>query len=130
MVIGDDAESQVNDYFVHFKDFTEINRHLYDLKCNFVKLGKVALKEIGKWEPTIILVDAHLTDINCCDILERCRREHLPVILTSDYRLSEMEKSIEALGASAYVPKADSPDDFESLLNKIADLAEETRIRH
>lgn len=130
LVIGDDAESQINEYFVHLKDFTEMSTHLYDIDCNFIHTGEEAYKQIKDWLPNVILIDAHLADVNCFNILEHCVKEHLPVVLTSDYRLPEVEKSAENSGASAYIPKSDNPDDFEFLLSLIAEIADEARIKH
>lgn len=130
LVIGDDNESQVADYFGHLKDFTEMSQHIYDINCNFVNKGEEAFKQIEDWQPNIILVDAHLTDMNSFNILEHCKREHLPVVVTSDYRLPEVEKSVESSGAGAYIPKSDNPEDLEYLLNKIAELADDARIKH
>jgi CheY-like chemotaxis protein len=130
LVIGDDSESAVNEYFGHLKDFTELSNHLYDIDCNFIHTGGEAYKQIADWHPNVILVDVHLPDINSFSILEHCKKEHLPVIVTSDFRLPDVEKSVENSGASAYIPKSDSPDDFEYLLNRIADLADEARIKH
>ena len=130
LVVGNDSESNVNEYFGHLKDFAEISTHVYNIDCNFVHKGEEALKQIKDWHPNVILVDVHLEDINSFNVLEQCRREHLPVIVTSDFRLPDVEKSVENSGASAYIPKSDSPDDFEYLLNRIVDLADDARIKH
>ena len=130
LVVGDDDESAVQNYFSHLKDYTEISMHTYDINCKVVAKGEEALEQITQWEPSVILVDAHIGDVNSCDILEFCKKEHLPVVLTSDYHLPEIQLRIDDLGISAYLQKADSPDDFEFLLKKIADIAEESRIKH
>ncbi len=130
LIVGDDSDSSIHNYFEHLKDFTEMSNHIYNIDCAIITKGEEALQKIEDWNPNVILVDVHLPDINSFEVLDLCRKEHLPVIVTSDFRLPEVEKSVENSGASAYIPKSDCPDDFEYLLHRIVDLADDARIKH
>jgi DNA-binding NarL/FixJ family response regulator len=130
LVIGDDSATDSDSYYSHLKETAELCRHLYDVTCNFTDTGEGAAELMKEWEPTIILVDAHLENSSSIEIVRMSKAEAVPVVVTSDYPSSEIEQSFKLQGAAAYMPKTANPDDFEIILQKIVALAAEASIKH
>jgi len=130
LIIGDGNAAEEQGYYAHLKECADLSSHIYEITYNFTQSGVEALKLIGSWEPTVILVDAHLDDMNSFDIVTHSRSQSVPIIVASDYKSTEIEESALSLGAAAYVSKSDNPDDVELLLERIAEIADELATRH
>ncbi|MCO6429833.1 MAG: response regulator [Deltaproteobacteria bacterium] len=130
LIIGDEAVEEGGSYYGQLKECAELCRHLFDITCNVAASGESGMKLIQGWEPTVVLLEAHLSDISSLDIL-RCGNENsIPVVVTSHYRSHEIEETFTQGGAAAYLPKTDDPDDFEQILHKIVNVASEAKITH
>lgn len=123
LVVADDESHEDHDYYKHLKEVADLSSHIYEITCNITHSGKEGLELINSWQPTVILVDAHLSDINSCEVVTVGSKQEVPVVVVSDHRNAEIEESAISLGAKGYISKSDTPEDVETALAKIADLA-------
>lgn len=115
LLVIDDHE----EYFELIKEYADMCSHQFDIICTYSESGERGLELIRSWSPSIVIMDAHLPDVHAYSLLEVCNDEACPVIVTSDQRSNEIEQSMLAQGACAYLPKTDNPDEMESLLYQI-----------
>lgn len=130
LVVGDTQLDDNSDYYSHLQEYADLSRHVYDISYQFTASGTKAVELIGSWQPSVILVDAHLEDRHSFDVLQSGIDASVPVVVTSEFNSPEIEESAIANGAAAYLPKSDSPEDLEILLNRIAELAVEIQLKH
>ena len=105
------------------REIAELSSHLYDITCEFTESGERALELVKKWDPSVILVDAHLHDVNSCDLVKDCRDARAPVVVTSEEKSVAIEEAARGWGASGYVTKSESMEDVERLVLELADIA-------
>jgi len=103
---------------------------LVDIQCEFVSTAVEALERLSSFQPNVIMLDAHLSDMNCLDFLDLCRDGLAPLIITSQHPSSSLCDSVLSHGASAFVPKTDDPDEIEVVLEKIIRIAVEGPLTH
>ena len=130
LVVGDDSQDKFDPYYSGLKECAELCAHIYDITCNFTTSGEKAVELLETWEPTVLLVDAHLHDMNCLDLVKHSCAGHVPVVVTSDHPSPEIAQSAKEQGAAAYIAKTENPDEFEMLLQRIVTLAGEASIKH
>lgn len=119
LLIVDELES----FFENIKECAELCSHKINMEVARARSGHEALEKIRDWEPTILVVDTHLPDMSGFELVRDCYKGVLPVVLTSEYRSSDLEKSARELGAYGYVPKTENIEDIENLLYELADIS-------
>ena len=117
-------------YFELICEHAEMNDHYFSINCAHVENGEEVLEKIRTFAPTIILLDAHIPDVNCFEILERCKEGLAPIIVTSDNCSPEIEVSARMNGASGYVTKSTNPEHLDALIFQIATLSPESESTH
>ena len=105
------------------QEIADLASHMYDISCEFTDSGSRARELVRDWDPSVILVDAHLSDINSCEFVNDCRDVRAPVVVTSEERSSSIEESAREWGASGYFTKSESVEDVEKLVLELASLA-------
>ena len=119
LLVVDELES----FFEDIKECAELCSHRVRVEVLRAASGHEALEKIRDWEPTILLVDAHLPDMSGFELVKDCYKGVIPVVLTSEHRSADLEKSALELGAFGYVAKTENIDDIESLLYDLADIS-------
>lgn len=117
-------------YFELIQEHAEMNDHIFNIECAHADSESGALDKIRDFEPTVILVDAHIQGMNCFDLVRKCRDGLAQIIVTSDSCSHEIEMSARTSGAVAYVIKDVQPEHIESMLSEIAEAAPATQITH
>lgn len=112
------------------KEHVDICSHQFDIVCECVNSGTEALEKIAEWEPSVILLDAHLQDVNSFAVLDACRYGRATVVVSSDTCSSSIENSARAHGASGYVTKSESPEQIEALLYELATVSSPMMMKH
>jgi len=112
------------DFCDFFREQVDLNRHLYKIDCQCTTSGRQALELIREWAPTVVLLDAHISDINSFQVLDGCKSREVSVILTSESVSSEIEKSAQKHGACGYCQSFDDPDLIEQLLHQIVTMVQ------
>ena len=112
------------------QDVAEMNSHVYDVECMHRSSGREAKELISDWRPTIVLLDAHIHDVNSIEFLRDCRSSGIPVILTSHHNSVEIEKSAMNNGAIGYCPLVGDPETVEQVLSEIVMYSEEVCAVH
>lgn len=126
LLVIDDHE----DYCQLIQTGIDLCKHDYEIECRFTDSGTKALEFIKNWEPSVVLLDPHVADIHSCKILECCRDGYSTVVVTADGRSAEIETSVLAQGAKAYVPKIDSADEVEVMMHWLVSISDDTLLRH
>ena len=101
----------------------DMNSHVYDLDCECVVTGEEALERIEKWQPSVILLDAHLPDLNSLSILDQSDPEETKVIITSTHHSTEIRDTALSRGAEGYFPMEQDIDLLEQLIEYVVVLA-------
>lgn len=112
------------------REHAEICSHQVEILCECVNSGREALERIANWRPSVILLDAHLHDMNCFDVLESCREGRATVVVSSDHCSKEIMDSARDHGASGYITKSESPDQIEALLFELASVSAPVEVEH
>lgn len=117
-------------YFGLLSQYAEIHAADCEFDLRFAGCRDDALKEIYGWNPSVILLDAHLPDMNGFDFLSECKDGHAPVIVTSDHRSKGIEDAARTKGAMGYLAKSDNPDEMEQLILKLASVSSSSETKH
>lgn len=104
------------------REYGELCSHEYDLEIKFVKSGKEALRE-QRWEPTVVLLDAYLPDINAFTLLAEFKSKIVPVIFASENRGEDLVSCAAKGGAMSVFFKGIEPEELEALFAKIAEVS-------
>lgn len=112
------------------REHAEMYGHALKLVCECVNSGREALEKISTWEPSVVLLDAHLPDINSFEVLDACRNGRATVVVSSDVCSRDIENSARAHGASGYVTKSENPEDIEALLVELATVSLPVQMKH
>ena len=91
---------------------------------------KEAIAKIASWKPSVILLDAHLQDVNSFEVLDSCREGRATVVVASDVCSREIMDSARDHGASGYVTKSESPEEIEALLFELATVSAPIEVEH
>lgn len=110
-------------YYEQLKDCAEMCAHEFNVECIHATSAQEAMKIIESEHPTVLLVDAYLPDLTNAKLISKCSEGVVPVVITSDYQLPELEEVTQHWGADEYIPKSDNPDDVEEALRRIVELA-------
>jgi len=125
LLVVDEQES----YCELIRKSADIGDMAFEVVCEHAASAAEAIRKIADWEPTVILVDAYLPDMNSLEFLEQCRGTS-PLIVASEHISPSTEESVLSRGASAYIPKTQDPDELDIILQKIAWLAAEYSTTH
>lgn len=112
------------------RQFAEMNDHLYEFQIERHSTGLTALKALREFGPTVVIVEAHLTDIDPFALVRTCRDELTPVVVTSEECSDEIEESAFQNGAAGYVVHTDNPDHLEHFVLQLATLSTQKEIAH
>ncbi|MCB0338265.1 MAG: response regulator transcription factor [Bdellovibrionales bacterium] len=112
------------------RDFADIMEDEIDLDCEYASTGKEALRKIASWDPSVVLLDVFMPDINGYEILDGCEGGTAPIIVTSNTSTEDIRDCALARGATAYIQKSNNPDDMERLFYILAELSDLKEIKH
>ncbi len=112
------------------REHAEICSHQIDIICEYVTSGREAIEKIAEWKPSVILLDAHLQDINSFEVLESCREGRATVVVASDHCSRAIMDSARERGASGYVTKSENPEEIEALLVELATVSAPVELDH
>ena len=102
----------------------------FGLTFQFAASEDSARRIINEWDPSCVLLDAHIPEFDACGALERYMAEVVPVIITSDSASRDIEASALSRGAVKYITKSENPDEIESLLCSIGEVSIEFDSKH
>ncbi len=126
MLVADHQPS----FFEQISQFADVMADEIELSCKYVDSATQALEEIGKWEPSVVLLDVYMPDVSAFDLLEKCRQGIAPIVVTSNNQSEEIREAALDHGACAFIPKSQNPDDIEGLFYLLADLADYNSQKH
>lgn len=82
--------------------------------------GSEVLAKIASFQPDVILMDYHLTDMEGVDVIREIRAHadyaHLPIVMASGLDVSDVAM---AAGANEFLIKPFEPDDLPVIFNKL-----------
>lgn len=111
----------------NFSEFLELysdiwNEHV-EVVLTHVESAAKAVNEMGSLRPNVVMVDAHLSDMNSLELVQRIANGTSTVVLTSEQPSISLEESALFHGAQAYIPKTQDPDEVEFLFLRLAELS-------
>lgn len=112
------------------QDTVEINDYRFNIRCQVVDTGEEALEKIDDWAPEVVLIDAHIPDLNCMKILDEVDAESRAFIVTSTYNSPEIRDSVLAKGAYGYFPIEEDVEGLERLLEFILAISQSDYSTH
>lgn len=115
LLVVDDQRS----FFEAIAEQAELCRHQLDIVCRYANSMEDVEDVLDEWQPSVTLVNAHNMEVDCFEVLSRCKEGEVPVIVTSDHCSQEIEDASRSLGATGYVTKSEAPEDVEGLLHQI-----------
>ncbi len=118
------------DYCDLLKEQLELSSYSLNVACQFVHCGEHALQTIAKWRPTVVLLDAHLEDIDSFEVLDACREGRATVVVASDATSGAVEKRARELGASGFFSKSENPDVISALIAELANVSLPVLVSH
>lgn len=111
-------------YFGELCEWAEICSHQYKIECQFADSKQRVDELLKTWAPSVVMLDLHIPDLPCFDILNGCLGHAIPVIATGRAISPELEHSALARGAIAYLPKTSDPEELERILHFVANVSE------
>lgn len=120
LVIDDHAE-----YFVRLSECSEMYNPEYRVECKLVTALHEALEVATKWEPSVVLVDLHVSG-EALEYVKRIAEVGAPVVATTVTRMPDCQAIAEHCGAVGYVVKSEDLEDLEELLDYVASVARDT----
>lgn len=118
------------EYYEQLREWAELCRYQYPVECEYLSSADEVDSKLHSSQPTVVLLDAHLSTANAFDVIERCHRGAVPVILASDFMSRELSERAKARGADGYVWKSQDPEDLEALLQHIVEMCPEVELTH
>ena len=82
-----------SNYFNALAQVAEMCDHQFQIECKHSDSTTNALTLIDKWTPTVVIVDAHLTDSLSYDFVEKCKGGFTQIIVTSSDHSQEIQES-------------------------------------
>lgn len=110
-------------------EWSELCEHQYSIECRYAQSGKVGLEMMKSWLPSVVIVDVHLPDMHSFDIIEQCSKTRAPVLVMSESGSVDIENSVLARGAHAFIVKGEDPEALEDLLATVVDISD-TGVTH
>lgn len=108
------------------------DEHIEVLKACALESDKVELKivqiegditeEVKKWDPAVVLLDAHSEAINAVKVLTSEFALAVQVVVTSRTNSPEIEAWAKREGAAGYFPNSGSRECVEIFLEELAEL--------
>ncbi len=124
LVVIDDQDS----YVKSIKDYIDICNYSGKIEVFYENSAKKALKKIKKDTPSLIILDAHVLDMNSMDFLHEIKSNDIKTILVSDIPSSSIKFSALDNGAIAYFPKMYEPEDLDPLFELIMKIGEKEQL--
>ena len=106
------------------KEAVDLNRHNFRIDCQFTTSGEKGLEMVKQWQPAVVLLDAHIGDLNSFKFLDQCKDGAASIIMTSDAGSIDIELSAQRHGARGYWQWVDDPEGVEMILQQIMSIAE------
>ena len=119
-----------SDYFGELRQYAQMLDDRYNITCEFTDSSHTAQQILESWEPSVVLLDVHLSDMSNFDFLEDCQANAIPVVVTGHCPSREIERSVLSRGAIAYFPKSHDPDEMEEMMNMLAKVSSAGEYRH
>jgi len=126
LLVIDESEN----YLSAIRECIEMCPPDYELAIEFADSEGKTREIMKRWDPSVVLLDAHLPAVNALNMLEKYLAELVPVIVTSDTRCSEIGNSARVRGAVGYITKSENPDEIETLLERIRTVSIDLGVQH
>ena len=107
------------------QEVVELASHVYDITCEVTDSGERARELVKNWDPSVVLIDAHITDVNSFELVRDISHTRAPIVVTSVERSQVIEEAARKWGASGYMWKSENAEDVERLVHELAEIAPE-----
>jgi DNA-binding response OmpR family regulator len=107
-------------FFEQLSEHAELCSHQWKIELDYVETGKEALGRLVSFSPSVIMLDAHLSDMNSMELLEELKEKVGPVIVTSESHSPTIESSARERGAIAYILVDEHAESYEGLFERLS----------
>ena len=115
-------ESQ--DFRLMLEDWIELHSLDYDISVRTTESGQDGYEILHNWCPSVVLVDAHIPDLDSFSLVSQCTRSCVPVFVTSAEQSMEIELTALQSGAAGYFPAMEDPGLMDQLLADIVEASD------
>lgn len=125
LVVEDQAEQ-----FDSLNEYADMYHSSYNVICKRADSSFTAKELMRTWHPSVVLLDAHVTDDDGGDQIGYFSDAGVAVVVMSRVRSAKIEESAINKGAAAYISKSENPDDVEALLELLGAVSPEIGESH
>jgi DNA-binding response OmpR family regulator len=112
------------------REHCELLSHEYRIDCKVASDCKLASTLMQCWIPTVVLIDAYGSSVDCVQFLEDWGKGLIPIVVVSDFLSSTIKNAMLSRGATEYLTTGDMPEDVEYLLERVVDMSPEALDLH
>lgn len=116
--------NEEDDFSDLLKKHIELNQYQGRIIFKQVCSQDDAVELLKNWQPSVVMIDAYLPDVNSLDLVERWQGGTAQLIVTSDNKHKNLEVEALRKGASAVVIKSYDIDSINETIQQINDLAQ------
>jgi CheY-like chemotaxis protein len=92
------------------------------VELKIIQLEGDITEQVKKWDPAVVLLDAHSEAINAVKILTNELTQAVQIVVTSRSNSPEIEAWAKREGAAGYFPNSGSRECVEVFLEELAEL--------
>ncbi len=124
LIVIDDQELYLNS----IKDYIDICNYSGKIDVIYERSAQKGLEKIKDDSSSLVILDAHIKDMNSMDFLHLAKGRDVKIILVSDKPSSSIKISALDNGAIAYFPKMYEPEDLDNLFELIVKLGDKGQL--
>ena len=117
-------------YSEFLEEYSDIWNEQYEVILSHVESAAEAVEQLSELKPNVIMVDAHLPDMNSLEFVQQFSTVDSAIVVTSEKHSLSLEESAMCHGADAYIPKTQDPDEIEFLFSRLAQISSDPRELH
>lgn len=105
----------------------------FSMECQFASTLPEAFEHFESFQPTVVMIDLHLSDLGDLSLLQSCTAEGIPVLFSREGYGSHPDNSnslseLSEKAASEVIQKSADPDEIQIMLERLAQFSK-ARIR-
>lgn len=115
---------EVDQFRDMLEDWIELHSLDYRIEVRTTDSGQDGLELLHNWCPSVVLVDAHIPDLDGFTLVNYCKQSCVPVFVLSSEQSMEIELTALQSGAAGYFPAIEDPGLVEQLLADIVEASD------
>jgi DNA-binding response OmpR family regulator len=104
-------------------EHAELLSHEHEIHCQQASTYFEASRKMQDWVPTAVLLDAYSTTVDCVKFLDEWGQGISQIFVVSDFLSEDSRNALMLRGAAEYITTGETPEEMESLLEKMVSLS-------